>query len=250
VRASGALVLVLAVAGLAHAASDEAERLFDDGVRAYQRGQFGVAERRFLRVTALAPRAVDAWANLGTAAWEGADTAQAARAWHHALRLDPLDAESRERLTALQPLGLRSTAYVAPLSVDAVASLVLVSWLAAWLVLALPGSVRPRAARPIAGGAIAVSLVGLAVLFEIESRVEARDLAVLVHGRTLLETPASESRSLAVAAAGEAGRLGAREGGWVHFTVDAGRAGWVPASALMPIDPVQPARLTGLAPVR
>jgi hypothetical protein len=58
VRASGALILVLAVAGLAHAASDEAERLFDDGVRAYQRGQFGVAERRFLRVTALAPRAV------------------------------------------------------------------------------------------------------------------------------------------------------------------------------------------------
>ena len=107
-----------------------------------------------------------------------------------------------------------------------------------------------RAARPIAGGAISVSLVGLAVLFEIESRIEARDLAVLVHGRTLLETPASESRSLAVAAAGEAGRLGAREGGWVHFTVDAGRAGWVPASALMPIDPVQPARLTGLAPVR
>ena len=130
------------------------------------------------------------------------------------------------------------------------ASLVLVSWLAAWLVLALPGSVRPRAARPLAGGAIAVSLVCLAVLFEIESRVEARDLAVLVHGRTLLETPASESRSLAVAAAGEAGRLGAREAGWVHLTVDAGRAGWVPASALMPIEPVQPARLTGLAPVR
>jgi hypothetical protein len=71
-----------------------------------------------------------------------------------------------------------------------------------------------------------------------------------MHGRTLLETPASESRSLAAAAAGEAGRLGAREGGWVYFTVDATRAGWVPASALMPIEPVQPARLTGLAPVR
>jgi tetratricopeptide (TPR) repeat protein len=249
-RVSGALVLALSLAGLAHAASGEAERLFDDGVRAYQRGQFAVAERRFLRVTTLVPRAADAWANLGTAAWEGADTAQAARAWHHALRLDPLDAEARERLSALQPLGPRSAAYVAPLAIDAVASVVLASWLAAWLLLALPGSVRPRAARPIAGGAIAVSLVGLAVLFEIESRVEARDLAVLVHGRTLLETPASEGRSLAVAAAGEAGRLGARESGWVHLTVDAGRAGWVPASALMPIEPVQPARLTGLAPVR
>jgi Flp pilus assembly protein TadD len=249
-RTAGALLLVLAVAGVAHAASEEAQRIFGDGVRAYQRGQFAVAERRFLRVTTLAPRAVDAWANLGTAAWESADTAQAARAWHHALRLDPLDDESRERLGALQPLGPRSAAYVAPLAVDAVASMTMVAWIAAWVLLALPGSRRPRAARPIAGGAIAVALVGLVVLLEVESRVGARDLAVLVHGRTLLETPASESRSLAAAAAGEAGRLGAREAGWVHLTIDAARAGWVPASALMPIEPVQPARLTGLAPVR
>ena len=60
----------------------------------------------------------------------------------------------------------------------------------------------------------------------------------------------TDNAALAAAAAGEAGRLGAREGGWVYFTVDATRAGWVPASALMPIEPVQPARLTGLAPVR
>src|SRR6185436_3091780 len=72
-RAAGALVLVLAVVGVAQAASDDAQRIFADGVRAYQRGQFAVAERRFLRVTTLAPRAVDAWANLGTSAWEGAD---------------------------------------------------------------------------------------------------------------------------------------------------------------------------------
>jgi hypothetical protein len=249
-RAAGALALLLLVAGAAHAAADDVQRAFDDGVRAYQRGQYAVAERRFLRVTAAMPRAVDGWANLGTAAWEGADTAQAARVWHHALRLDPLDAEARERLGALQPLGPRSAAYVAPLSVDAVAGVVLVAWLGAWLLLALPGGRRPRATRPIAGGAIAVALVGLAALLEIESRIEARDLGVLVQGRTLLETPGSESRSLAAAAAGEAGRLGAREGGWVHLTIDAARAGWVPARALMPIEPVQPARLTGLAPVR
>ena len=249
-RAAGALVLLLVLSAAAHAAVEETRRAFDDGVRAYQRGQFAMAERRFLRVTAAMPRAVDGWANLGTAAWEAADTAQAARAWHHALRLDPLDAEARERLNGLQPLGPRSVAYVAPLSVDAVATVVLVSWLAAWLLLALPGGRRPRAARPIAGGAIAVALVGLVSLFEIQSRIEARDLAVLVQGRTLLETPGSESRSLAAAAAGEAGRLGAREGGWVHLTIDAARAGWVPARSLLPIEPVQPARLTGLAPVR
>jgi hypothetical protein len=248
-RMAGAVALLLAVVGAAHAAPGEAERIFGDGVRAYQRAQFGIAERRFLRVTTLAPRAVDAWANLATAAWEGADTAQAARAWHHALRLDPLDDETRERLGALQPLGPRSAAYVAPVAVDAVAATVLVAWLAAWLLLALPASRRPRAARPIAGGAIAAALVGLVALLEIESRVEARDLAVLVHGRTLQDTPASD-RSVAAAAAGEAGRLGAREGGWVHLTIDATRAGWVPANALMPIEPVQPSRLTGLAPVR
>jgi hypothetical protein len=50
--------------------------------------------------------------------------------------------------------------------------------------------------------------------------------------------------------AGEAGRLGARDGGWVYLTLDATRAGWVPASSVLPIDPVQPARLTGLAPLR
>ena len=248
-RVAGALTLLLLLAGAAHA-SGEAQRAFDDGVRAYQRGQFAVAERRFLRVTAEMPRAVDAWANLGTSAWEAADTAQAARAWHHAVRLDPLDADARERLRALQPLGPRSEAYVAPVSVDAVATVVLGSWLAAWLLLALPSGRRPRRARPLAGGGIAVALVGLAALLEIQSRLEARDLAVLVQGRTLLESPGSESPSLAAAAAGEAGRLGARDGGWVHLTIDAARAGWVPARALMPIEPVQSARLTGLAPVR
>ena len=196
------------------------------------------------------PRAVDAWANLAAAAWESADTAQAARAWHHALRLDPLDDETRDRLAAVQPLGPRAAAYVAPLAPDHVAVVVLAAWIVAWLVLALPPGRRPRAARPIAGGAIAVALVGLAGLFELEARLGARDLGVLVRSRALVETPSADAPALATAGAGEAGRLGAREAGWVYLTLDATRAGWVPASAVMPIDPVQPARLTGLAPIR
>jgi hypothetical protein len=73
---------------------------------------------------------------------------------------------------------------------------------------------------------------------------------VLVASRALVETPGGDAPALATAGAGEAGRLGARESGWVFLTLDATRAGWVPASAVMPIDPVQPARLTGLAPIR
>src|SRR4029079_8749684 len=117
-----------------------------------------------------------------------------------------------------------------------------------WLCLALPPARRPRAARPIAGGAIAVALVGLVGLFELESQLGARDLGVLVRSRALVETPSADAPALATAGSGEAGRLGARESGWVYLTIDAARAGWVPASAVMPIDPVQPARLTGLGP--
>jgi hypothetical protein len=248
-RAAGALALVMAVAMTAHAV-DESARLFADGVRAYDRGQFALATRRFLHVADQQPRAVDAWANLAAAAWENADTAQAARAWHHALRLDPLDDETRDRLGSLQPLGPRAAAYVAPLAPDHVAVIVLTAWLVAWLVLALPAGRSPYAARPIAGGAIAIALVGLAGLFELEARLGARDLGVLVHGRALVETPSADAPALATAASGEAGRLGAREAGWVFLTLDATRAGWVPASAVMPIDPVQAARLTGLAPIR
>jgi BatD DUF11 like domain len=253
VRAASALglaiMVALSAAVTAHAV-DESARLFNDGVRAYERGQFSLAERRFVRVTNEKPRAVDAWANLAAAAWEAADTAQAARAWHHALRLDPLDDDTRDRLAALQPLGPRTPAYVAPLAPDHVAAFVLAVWILAWLVLALPATLRPRAARPIAGGAIAVALVGLAGVFELESQLGARDLGVLVRSRALVETPSADAPSLATGGAGEAGRLGAREGGWVYLTLDPTRAGWVPASAVMPIEPVQPARLTGLAPIR
>jgi hypothetical protein len=252
---SVALVVALLAAlvtgsALAQGLGRDAQRLFGDGVHAYQRGQFSIAARRFERVAAEAPRAVDAWSNLATAAWEGGDSAVAARAWHHALRLDPLDDDARDRLSAVQPLGPRSAAYGAPLAPDAVAWVVLALWIGAWAVLAVPPARRPVLARPVAGAAIALALAGLVALFELRSRLEARDLAVLVHARPLLEAPATDAPALATAGAGEAGRLGARDGAWVHLTIDAAREGWVPASALMPIDPVQSTRLTGLAPVR
>jgi tetratricopeptide (TPR) repeat protein len=247
---TGSSVLLFVASAAMLAAPDAAEKSFAEGVQAYQRGQFAIAERRFQRATADAPRAVDAWANLGSSAWESADSAQASRAWHHALRLDPLDDEARERLAGVQLLGPRSAAYVPPVSADLLAVSALGLWLIAWIVLALPERWRTGPARRLAGGSIVVSLAALVALIEVNGRLEARDLGVLVHGRALLESPAPDAAMLAPAGAGEAGRLGAREGAWVHLTLDATRAGWVPASSVMPIDPVQPARLTGLAPLR
>jgi tetratricopeptide (TPR) repeat protein len=246
---ASSVVLLLTTASML-AAADAAEKSFADGVRAYQRGQFAIAERRFQRATLEAPRAVDAWANLASSAWETSDSAQASRAWHHALRLDPLDEEARERLAAVQVLGPRSAAYVPPVSSDALAAAALGLWLIAWIVLALPDRWRTGPARRLAGGSIVLSLAVFVALVEVNERLEARDLGVLVHGRALLESPAPDGTMLAPAGAGEAGRLGAREGGWVHLTLDATRAGWVPAGSVLPIEPVQPARLTGLAPLR
>jgi tetratricopeptide (TPR) repeat protein len=247
---TGATALILMTAVALHAAPTDAERSFADGVRAYQSGQFAVAERRFARTTSVAPRAVDAWANLGAAAWEAADTAQAARAWHHALRLDPLESETRERLGSIQALGARSAAYVAPISIDLIAGIVLALWLGGWLVLALPDRWRPNAARGLAGGSIAVALVGLAALFELRDRLESRDIAVLARGRALLESPAADGGVLAPLGAGEAGRLGAREAGWVHITLDDARAGWVPVGDLMSVGLAGSMRLTSSATAR
>ncbi|MEO6527456.1 MAG: BatD family protein [Gemmatimonadaceae bacterium] len=250
-RALGGAGVLLVIVGLvATAAPEAAERSFAEGVSAYRRGQFSIAERRFARAASAAPRAVDAWVNLGVAAWEAADTAQAARAWHHALRLDPLESETRERLRSIQALGPRSAAYVAPISIDLLAGIVLALWMAGWLVLALPEPWRPGAARGFAGGGIALALIGVVGLFELRERLEARDLAVLLHGRALLDAPAADAAVLAPLGAGEAGRLGAREGGWVHIAFDGARAGWVPSGEVVPIDPVRTARLTGSTPVR
>jgi hypothetical protein len=245
---SSVLLVVASVSLLA--APDEADKSFADGVHAYQRGQFAIAQRRFLRATLESPRAVDAWANLGSSAWESADSAQASRAWHHALRLDPLDDEARERLASVQLLGPRSAAYVPPLSPDLLAGAALGIWVIAWILLALPDAWRTGPARRLAGAGIVLALVAFVALAEVNERLEARDLGVLVHGRGLLESPAPDAPMRVPAGAGEAGRLGAREGGWVHLTLDATRAGWVPAGSVLPIDPVQPARLTGLAPLR
>ena len=250
-RALGVSGLLVVVGGSALlGATDGAEQSFAEGVRAYQRGQYSIAERRFQRATMDAPRAVDAWANLGTSAWEASDSAQASRAWHHALRLDPLDDEARERLVPLQLIGPRSAAYVPPLTPDLLSVVALGLWFVAWITLALPDRWRTGTSRRLAGGGIVLALATLGALLEVSQQLEARDLGVLVHGRALLESPAPDAAMLAPAGAGEAGRIGAREGGWVHLTLDATRAGWVPAGSVLPIDPVQPARLTGLAPLR
>jgi len=211
-------------------------RAFDQGVTAYRHGDFGNAERLFARIAARAPRAADAWANYGTAAWARGDTAYAAIGWQRALRLDPLDHEVRDRLDAVQPTAFGDAAYVPPVPIDPVAATALVLWLAAWLLLAMPVRRRPSLAHPAVGGTLTLALLLLGTALELQRQSSVRDLGALRSGRSLLEAPSPGAASVAMASAGEVGAVGAREGAWVRVVLDDERAGWVPVSAVVPLD--------------
>jgi hypothetical protein len=234
-RAVALLALVSSVAALS-AMPETAVHRFAEGVRAYDGGQFLLAERLFARAADDAPRAVDAWFNLGTAALAANDTGRAALGWQRALRLDPLDVESRDRLATIAPAPITAPGYVPPVPVDALAAAALALWLAAWLGLALPASRRPNWLRSVGGGAIVVAVVSLAGALELRTRLDPRGLALLRGTTVLKEAPVLGSASVAAGVVGEVGTIGARDGAWVRITFDAGRVGWLSAAALIPLD--------------
>jgi tetratricopeptide (TPR) repeat protein len=242
-RSGSALLLIALLLGGSTllAIPESAARTFDEGVRAYERNQPLAAERLFARTAARVPRAADAWANFGTAAWTANDSARAALGWQRALRLDPLDAESRERLLGVAPIAIDAPGYVPPLPVDALAGGALALWALAWLALALPPSRRPVALRGVGGGAIVVAVVVLLGALEIEQRLEPRGLAVLRGSLTLLEDPSPAGAPRGGGMVGEVGRLGAREGAWVRIILDGARAGWIPVAGIIPLDGPSPA---------
>jgi hypothetical protein len=245
-RASGGptLTLIVVVSALcaagAWAVPDAVRRTFDDGVRAYERGEYAAAQRLFARSAARVPRAGDAWANVGASAWARADTAHAVMGWQRALRLDPLDEESRERLTLVHPVLIGAPSYVPPLPVDALAIAALALWIGAWIALAVQASRRTPHLRPVAGGGLALAIAALAGALELQDRASVRGLGVLRHTRDLLNAPSADAQPAAAASAGEVGTLGVREGSWVRLALDGSRAGWIPAAAVLPLDAAAP----------
>ncbi len=233
---AGALIVGMLAVVTAGAMSDAVRKSFDDGVRAYERGEFAASHRLFARSAARAPRAADAWANLGAASWARGDTAHAMLGWQRALRLDPLDEETRERMTAVQPQIITAPAYVPPLPVNAVALVALVLWAGAWIALAVQAAWRTPFLRPIAGGALACAVVALAAGLELQDRAAVRGLGALRGARELRDAPSADGAPVAAAVAGEVGALGPREGAWVRLVLDGARAGWVPAAAVLPLD--------------
>jgi tetratricopeptide (TPR) repeat protein len=223
----GALVIVgmlLLVGVTAASAAGNAETSdFAEGLRAYDAREFGEATLAFGRVADERPRAADAWANLGTAAWEAGDTATAVRGWQRALRLDPLAEDARVRLRATPSFRDGWLGDVPPVPLNALATLGAALWVLGWWRFG-----GRRAGRAVVLPLAAAAGVGVGMLYLAERLSGAREVVVTGVDR-LLVSPVIGSQSAAQVVTGETARVVAHQGAWVQIRMDGGRVGWIDA---------------------
>jgi tetratricopeptide (TPR) repeat protein len=222
------------IAGAIEPDSDEAR--FAAGIAAYDDRRFADASQDFGAITAHAPRAADAWANLGTAAFAAGDTARAVAGWQRALRLEPLAADVRERLDITAPAPASSPGAVPPippLPLILVASLL---WAASWIAIAL----RIRRRSGVLAGSIALTALGASIILGVaggflDARLSPRGLAVLRRDLPLRILPALGAERASQVRLGETVRVIMKRGPWTRVRVDRDRDGWVPGDGLLPL---------------
>jgi len=221
-----------AIHAIASPAGDAVE--FSEAAAHYDAGRYAEAAAGFERLAARVPRAPDAWANYGTAAWAASDTAGAVVGWQRALRLEPGAGDVRGRLGDLYFPPFGAPGFVPPVGASTLALLALACWIAGF-VLPLVARRRGRMHGGITYGLLASAVViAMAAVF-VDERLAADDVVVLRRGGGLSASPAIGARRDVRAETGEIARVGAREGGWIHVRFDGDRTGWVPASELIPL---------------
>ena len=245
-RLAQLLVLLLAVAlplsadALRAASLDAAERDFDRGVHAYTAHQFTVARSAFASVTRIVPWAPDGWANLGTAAWSGNDTAFAVIGWQRALRLEPTAQDVRDRLQLAQTTGFGSIGFVPPLSSGITLWIGAALWVLSWLVAALLVWRRSLTRRvAVRRSAYALAICGVLLLLaglDVDQRLAARNLGVIRSTSRLSSDPALGGETRGTAVIGEVARTVRRQGAWTFVSLDDGREGWIESSILAPLE--------------
>jgi len=229
------VVLVLAGAFAAHATSSSAV-MFARGVDAYAHGEYVGAVHDFGAVAAREPRAPDAWANLGTAAYSAGDTARAMVGWQRALRLEPLAADVRDRIDLIAPVAASSPGFVPAMPPAPLALLAAILWLAGWLSLAWQARRRGGSALPLRP-AIPVVLTVSALLFAattvaLDRRINAANVAVIAHDTPLHVLPALGADRGATLRTGDVAWVREEQGAWARVSADGGREGWMDAAAL------------------
>lgn len=219
-----------AIAAVAQAVALRAR--FLEAVGSYAMGDYAQASVGFAAVARSAPRAPDAWANLGTASWAAGDTATAAVGWQRALRLEPSAPDVRERLDLLGIPARGIISYVPPVSSDFLVMVALASWGALWGVRLLGALARP-APRWMLPATLATVIVGAAAAGGAREIEEGRDLAVVVAGGPLRALPALGADRGAPTLTGEVARTRTRQGVWTRVQLDGGRSGWIESQRLV-----------------
>lgn len=232
-----AIVLVAVGFATAHAFDDATARsTFDQGVSAYAKHDFATAREAFIATVRAEPRAPDAWANLGTAAWATGDTAFAVDGWQRALRLEPGADDVRDRVELAHSLPFTASGYVPSLSPSWVFGLAALLWCAAWgsatyrAVRGQPSLMRETAVLAVVAGAMAIGG------FALSERLSGRHLAVLRQTIPLRADPEVEGEVGATAIIGEVVRVDGRQGAWTRVVLDDGRDGWLSSDALLSLD--------------
>ena len=206
----------------AHAAREA----FAQGATAYAGADYLRSERYFQDAAHAAPRASEAWANAGFAAWAAYDTAGAVVGWQRALRLNPTARGIRSRLAlarAPQDVGL---AHVMALPRRLPTMVALALWCAGWALVARRCWRRQRA-LPLAVTTVLVAGTLGVFARTFENRLEGRNLVVISDPAALRPVPALGAQGGVVPLTGEVARVVARQGVWVHVWLDGGREGWI-----------------------
>jgi Bacterial SH3 domain/BatD DUF11 like domain len=229
-----AMLVVGGSAALAAASNDAlAAQEFQEGLVSYSDHHYRDAAARFAAAARLAPRATDAWANAGTAAWEVSDTADAVVGWQRAARLDAFATDMRDRLALVR--AAQDGWLAAPPRVGAalVANVALACWLLACLVWAVAAARRARARSAVmlafvaAGGAVAAAWL--------DEAAAAKRLAVAGPDVVLYASPALGAERLSTLDAGDVARIEGRDGAWTRVRLDGDREGWVEVERLTPL---------------
>lgn len=235
------VIVMLATAAVVGAtatlASGSEDRLaaedFEEGVAAYTAHHFHDAAARFAAAARLAPRATDAWANAGTAAWEIADTADAVVGWQRAARLDAFAQDMRDRLALVR--APQDGWLAAPPRVGAwlVADIALGLWLLACLGWAVAAARRDRSRMAILLALLAM-VGGLGTAW-LDEAAAAKHLAVASPDAVLYASPALGAERMSTLDAGDVTRIEGRDGAWDRVQLDGDRDGWVESERLTPI---------------
>jgi hypothetical protein len=209
---------------------------FEAGVQAYDDERFADAKRIFGEIAEAEPRAADAWANAGTAAWQLEDTASAVIGWQAALRLEPLARDLRERLVFTPGFENGLVGDVPPLSIDAIAITAAALWFLAWLALAYAQVKHSEPARTAWRGALlAAGVLGL-VGVGLASMLSGRRATVVVHAERLRNAPALGADAAEEVVTGEVARVTGVQGAWTRLRLRDGRSGWMEGHRLVSLE--------------